>query len=514
MKSSLSDRSARRLAERPVGLQTDAQMVGMLVAVLTVGVVARSLVTLTPPLVVGEDGAYYLVQVRAILRSGALAIPDFPLLFYVQACMARLFSLMVEQHAAIIAAVRITDTFLPLALAVPVFLFARAFMRLGDRPVQGAVAVALVGLVAVVSGNTLLMSGGMIKNAVALPCSFLFASASHRWLRGGSPGKLVWPVFWFVLASLTHMSGLVLNTALAAGILAVGLGTPAIRPRVRLPAILLVSSLAGCLSIVHAFDVDRTQRLVHAVIAPGWLFAESPALLWLRGISDEPLRALFTSAQVWIGNALGVLGIVTLFRCRAGMDPATRVLLLASTFVTLAFSSPLLRPDVLQRLALLAYVPGMIPLVYLICRVPACAAVIAPLTLAVMLDGALAVKTLRLTALVPAAHEELVQFRSVLPRGRVIVIARPLLRWWVAWTMETRFSTRVEPVLAERGAYDAVLVLDEVRAGAFGVAPGPPGIGGLAAGVRDATRLRSEVVRTLEKGTYFRLSTVATVPSL
>jgi len=137
-------------------------------------------------------------------------------------------------------------------------------------------------------------------------------------------------------------------------------------------------------------------------------------------------------------------------------------------------------------------------------------AVVAPLTLAVMLHGALAVKTLRLTALVPAAHEELMHFRSALPPGQVIVITRPLLRWWVAWTMETGFSTRIEPVLAERGAYDAVLVLDEVRAGAFGVAPGPPGIGGLAAGVRDVARLRPEVVRTLEEGTYFRLSTVAT----
>jgi hypothetical protein len=57
-----------------------------------------------------------------------------------------------------------------------------------------------------------------------------------------------------------------------------------------------------------------------------------------------------------------------------------------------------------------------------------------------------------------------------------------------------------------------VLVLDEVRAGAFGVAPGPPGIGRLAAGVRDAARLRSEVVTTLAEGAYFRLSAVATTP--
>ncbi len=522
MKSSLSDGPARGLDERASatdpanrqtsGLQGGTRMAIALAAVLITGAVARSWGTLAPPLVVGDDGAYYLVQVRGILRNGALAIPDFPLLFYLQACVAHLVSLMLEQRAAIIAAVRITDTFLPLALAVPVFHFARAFGRPGDRPARGAVAIALVGLIAVASGNSLAMAGGMIKNSAALPCSFLFSSASLRWLRKGKPSALVWPVFWFVLGSLTHMSGLLLSAALAAGILAVGLVTPVFRPRLRLPVILLAAALAGCFAIVHAFDPERAQRLLHAVISPGWLFAESPAMLWLRGISGEALGALFTSPQVWVGNILGVLGVVTLFRHRTGMDPSTRVLLVASTLVTLAFSSPFLRPDVLERLALVAYMPGMIPIVYLVCRESAGTTIVAPLTLALSLQGVLAVKTLRLTALVPAAHEELVRFRSALPPGQVIVITRPLLRWWAAWTLETRFSTRIEPALAERAAYDAMLLLYEIRAGAFGLAPGPPGIGGLAAGVRDADRLRPETVSTLEEGTYFRLSTVKLHP--
>jgi hypothetical protein len=98
-------------------VQNGVRMVCALVAVLLVGFVVRSLVTLIPPLVVGDDGAYYLVQVRAILRGGALAIPDFPFLFYAQACVARLLSLVMEQRSAINVAVRITDTLLPLTLA-------------------------------------------------------------------------------------------------------------------------------------------------------------------------------------------------------------------------------------------------------------------------------------------------------------------------------------------------------------------------------------------------------------
>ena len=491
----------------------DARMAAALVAVLLAGLFARSLATLIPPLAVGDDGAYYLVQVRAILRGGTLAFPDFPLLFYLQAGAARVLSLAIEPRAAIVAAVRITDTLLPLALAVPVFLFARAFARPDDRPGRCVVAVALVGLVAVVSGNSLRMAGGMIKNAAALPAAFLFAFASYQWLRQGRRASLALAAAWFVLASLTHMGGFVLSAAFGASLLAAGLATPAARPRVWLPGAVLLVSLGACLAIVHALDPDRAQRLVHAVVAPGWLFAGSPGLLWIRGLSDEALWALRAPAEVSLGNALGMLGVVTLWRYRLGMDASTRVLLVASTLATLALSSPLLRPDVLERLALLAYVPGMIPAVYLVCREAGAAVVVAPLVLAVMLHGALAVKTLRQTALVPAAHAELVHFRSVLPAGRVIVIARPLLRWWVAWTMETHFSTRVEPALAARGAYDAVLVLDEIRSGALGVVHGPPNMGSLGAGVRDAALLRSEAARTLAEREYFRLSALVMAPS-
>ena len=523
MRRGPSAQPARGLAERPRagdpgrqptrGVTADARMFGALVAVLLAGFVARSLATLVPPLPVGEDGAYYLVQVRAIVQDGRLAFPDFPLLFHLQACVARLLSVMMEPRAAIVAAVRATDTVIPLALAVPVFLFARAFVRPGGRSGHGAVAVALVGLVAVASGSSLLMAGGMIKNAAALPPGFFFAFASYQWLREGRPGTLAWAALWFVVASLTHMGGFVVSAAFGAGIVAAGLATPAVRPRVWLPAIVLLAALAGCLAIVHVLDPDRARRLVHAALAPGWMFAGSPGLAWLSGSPDEGLRVLSAPAEAWLGNALGVLGVVALWRHRIGMEAATRVILVASTLVTLAFSSPLIRPDVLERLALLAYVPGMIPVVFLVCREAGAAVVVAPLALAMLLHGALAVKTLGQTALVPAAYEELARFRSVLPPGRVIVIARPLLRWWVAWTMEAHFSTRAEPALAARGAYDAVLVLDEIRSGAFGVAPGPPDVGTLGAGVRDAALLRAEVVRALAEGVYFRLSAVAGTPS-
>lgn len=491
----------------------DGRLAVALAAVLFVGFVIRSLATLLPPLIVGPDGAYYLVQVRAILRSGVLPVLDFPLLFYFQACLAGLLSLVAEQHTAIIAAVRLTDTFLPLALAVPVFQFARSFLRCGGCSGGGVIAVALVGLMAVASGHALLMAGGMIKNATALPASFLFAFAVYSWLCGGRKASLAWALFWFLLALLIHMGGFILSATWAASIIIVGLTDSAVRQRLWRPAILLLTCLAACLAIISLLDQDRSLRLIHAVVSPGWLFSDSPFLLWLRGSSNEFFSSFLDSVAVWLGIVLSALGVFALWRYRASIDSTTRVVLIASMLVTLVFSLPLFRPDVNERLALLAYVPGMIPVVYLLCRVPKSAIVVVPITLVVMLQGALAVKTLRQTALAPAAHQELIELKSSLPPGRTIVITQPLLRWWVVWTMDTYFSAHVEPALAARDKYDEVLVLDQVRSGVFRRLHDPPGLGGLGAGIADAALLQSETVMTIAQGEYFRLSRVIVSPA-
>jgi len=57
-------------------------------------------------------------------------------------------------------------------------------------------------------------------------------------------------------------------------------------------------------------------------------------------------------------TALGLVGLYALRRHREDMDVATRVVVAATTITALCFSSPLVRPDVLERLAMMAYVPG------------------------------------------------------------------------------------------------------------------------------------------------------------
>ena len=331
---SRSPREERRRQAEP-GAGADAYMAGALAAVLLAGLFVRSLATLLPPLVVGDDGAYYLVQVRALLRDGALAFPDFPLLFYLQAAAARILSLAMEPRDAIVAAVRITDTASPAGAGragVPLRARVRAPRRPPGYPRRGRGAGRRRGGRV---GQLPAHGRGHDKERRGAAARVPLRVASYRWLCGGRRSSLALAAAWFVLASLTHMGGFVLSSTFGASLLAAGLATPAIRPRVRLPGAVLLASLAGCLATVHALDPERAQRLVHAVLAPGWLFAGSPAAL-APGVCRTK-RPGGPRAGGDVGRArAGRLGVVALWRHRLGMDAATRALLVASTIAALA----------------------------------------------------------------------------------------------------------------------------------------------------------------------------------
>jgi len=476
--------------------------------VLVAGFAARAQICLLPDFLTGDDGAYYLVQVRGILRDGRLPVPDFPLAFYAQAALAWLLSLVMERDAAIVAAVRWTDAVVPLFLVVPVYLFVREFAQVGAGRAGALLAVVFAGLVATVSGSPLTTAGGTIKNGCALPFCLLFLFFFRRALGDGGRRSAALAVVFLLVSSLTHVSALALNATLTVLVVAASLSEPPVRTSVLRPAIALAAALAAVVGIALFLDPDRAWRFLGVLEHPGRFFAGVPSLAPTRGTMRPRFEAVLGLPDVWLGNALGLLGAYALWRHRAGADGATRVILWASTITTLLFSFPLLAPDLLERLALVAFVPGIVPLAYLLCREVSAVLVVAPLTALSVLAGALTAKTARVTSLVRPAYEELAGFRAALPPGRSIVIAGHGLEWWAVWTMDVHFSNWAGRALADRDRYDAVLLLEQIGPGAFGRRATRLALTTPGATVWDGALLGPETTTTLAQGRYFRLSRV------
>jgi hypothetical protein len=89
-------------------------------------------------LVQGVNGAYYLVQARAILERGNMAIADFPLTFGLHAGLSKLIQSCTSwsmDHSTLLA-VKATDTLLPALAAIPIMALlddAGASMGTGGR---------------------------------------------------------------------------------------------------------------------------------------------------------------------------------------------------------------------------------------------------------------------------------------------------------------------------------------------------------------------------------------------
>jgi hypothetical protein len=462
--------------------RTEGRHVLALLLILAVGFAARALVVLDPPVLPGPDGAYYLVQVRGLLRDGALPIPDMPLLFYALAGLAWLMTSFQETASAIVSAVCWTDAVLPLTIIVPVYAIACQ-----TQPGRVAVSTLLAGLLAVASGNVLVLAGGAIKNGAVLP----FALACIHWSalaeQRRSPGALLLATAFLFVSCLIHVSALAIVLAFTVP----WIGCRAARNRNwRLPAFAI--GLVVAAATVFWFDPERGTRILGTCLRPWRAFSPD----WRLALQQPP---------VWLGNGLGVLGLLMLGARRRELSPWAADLLAASSLAALLLSCPLLRPEFLERLSLVALVPGLVVAVFLAGWRPVGPILLTPLLVLALAHGFLAAKTLRVTGLTQAAYSELQGLREVLPPGPRVVMVRPLLRWWAAWILDTKFSTSAAPVLKHREGGTAILVLDEVRTGAFGLAPSPVGATpGFA--LRDGAVLQRESFRVLSEGALFRLS--------
>jgi hypothetical protein len=256
--------------------------------------------------------------------------------------------------------------------------------------------------------------------------------------------QLLLAAVFLVASCLTHVSALAVNLAFTVPWACLRFA----RHR-NWRVLVLAGSLAVPAAAVFWLDPARGARFVGTLLRPWSAFSPD----W-GAASQQP--------AVWVGNALGILGLVVLRKTRLELEPWARDLLAASSLAALALSCPLLRPDLLERLALVSLVPGLVAAVFLAGWLPAGPVLLAPLLVLALTNGFLAVKTLRVTGLVRPAFDELQALHDVLPTGPRIVMVRPLLRWWVG----------SKPVSA----------------------------------LRDGALLERESFGVLREGTYFRLS--------
>lgn len=424
-----------------------------LAAVLLLGWLLRFQVTMSTAYPAGVNAAYYLVQARAVLETGALGLPDFPLLFYLHAALAGILSIFIAQEAAIMFVVRWTDALFPVLLAVPVFLFAVTFPRSAKMKWTPVLATPLVGLIAVANTSLLRMSGDFQKNAFALPLSLTFAFFLYQSVRLHRRSDYILAGAFFILTLLTHIGVAALTLTITALFAAINLFTHPDRKHALLIAGGLFLTVCLVLALVYFYDSARIERLLGIVFDPTGLLSSS---------ADGPSGARTVWSNLWLGNLLGLIGIVVAIFHHQSLHPSGRALLWAASLTALFFASPFITGQWSGRLSLMAFLPGLIPLTYLVVRRSWGWLVALPVLALVLLTTLRAPNLCQQRAITEEAYQELVSIGETLPEGDNLVVAAHGLEWWVAWTMHTHISNRLELAVESWDDYNNIYIIEQL----------------------------------------------------
>lgn len=507
--------------------------IATLAAVVLAGMVARGIVNFGTTLAPSMDAAYYPMQSMWLLERGRLAYHDAPLIFAIDAALAKL--LMVTHSAGLnesaMMASRIVDCTLPPLVCIPIFALGYAWSRgrlAAILPTAAGAIFATLGL------STLGMVGDFQKNSLALVWigGLIWAlrraidrsSSTHGGLRTNvaSLARAWWPVGLFLgLLSCTHVGTLGAGVLISGCIGGVALLTAGGWSWKRAALVVGGGSLAGVvlLGVVYLASPNRAAALVQAPmklfggddharrgpLSPG---AMPPGAATPDGPRDFPPGGPpsfgggpgpdggppggggpggggpggeFRGALTGLIYLISLAGIAAAWVMRRSWSLADRAVVVGASLGACALALPLISSEYAHRLLLMTPVPVGIVLASLLVTlrlgtrgvVGTIGAVLAACLVLVPSVGS--ITRLGRPVVDEQTVAELEALRALIPEPRTtLVSARHGLQWWAGFVLFTPVRDQNLPEDAFT-KYSRVLMIEETGQGFGSGPPGPRG---------------------------------------
>lgn len=459
----------------------------------------RAWLHFSTPLVPGINGAYYMVQARALIEQGKLGLPDLPLTFWLDALLARVIQLLsgASQATSIMLAVKLEDSLLPALVAVPVFILVR---RWTTRAGLGLWLPLGAALVVACGGPALIMVGDFQKNSLGLLLLAALLCQLHRWFENPRPANGALAVVLMGLVGLTHIGVFGWGLALAglATAIYLWLGAPALRRKI-LPWLLaggVACALAGGL-VTWKYDPARIQRLTTAITQPFTFLHHDPGQPGPRpapndaGQNPRPSGGggpLMPGAFNYVTGSLFLLvggaALRVLWLRRASLSTGDIALVGASALVVMALGGPWVTGDKVMRFGLIAVIPSVIALAFALSqtRAPKIRHGVMALVVLVMVGGGVVhLHGGGRPTLTQASTAELTALSAEITNPKkTLIVARHGLEWWVAWYLHTHIVHVDSLQAADWTNFDQVFFLRQKRGWQmpFGLPPNQSGSGG------------------------------------
>jgi hypothetical protein len=428
------------------------------------------------PYVPGVNGAYYLIQARAILERGVLGIPDLPLTFYLQAGLAWLLAQAGDMaiENAIMLAVKSCDAVLPVLVAWPTFVLVRRWATArsqGDAVPLAAAALACLSL------PWFMVVGELQKNSLAMVWFALLVANLHGWLMQPTRKRGLALMAVLLLLGLTHIGVLGTSVLVTGSTLLVFLLRQ--RQDARWKLILpfmgagVLILLATSALVAWKFDASRIARL-------GLAFTDPSQFSW-DGRQMPGQNRTWLSWDSWLpflGFALVVVpSLIIAWRKRHKLDAADFAAVAACALTVLMMTGPWFSPDKLMRFYFIALLPAILVMSFALTHIKRneLRRVVLSLIMLISLGSSAWI-------LIPggkpiledATMAELKTLSGhIQDPAHTLVVAGHGVEWWSAWFLHTHIAQpqALSPDIWQR--YSTVLFL-KVKSGVVSL----PGRGG------------------------------------
>ena len=436
------------------------------VGVVMLVALIRGWMHFSTPLMKGVNGAYYLVQARALLERGSMAIPDFPLTFGLHAGLAKLIQWGTgwDLDESILFAVKVLDSLLPALAAIPILALLEYWRRTTTQaprwiPIAGAI-VATLGL------PTMRMLGDFQKNGLAMVWLAAFLWFLHAWFQRPTGKLAACALASFGLIGITHLG--VLGSAILIGVLISVLQLVQEKRGAWQRSAMWLGAMGGVLAcavvIIHQFDPERVSRLLGAISHP-LSFAQGKGEP-LPGMTIAEYAVFRTLTFTLLFGGMALPALIVVWRRRSTLPSSTCSVVAGCGLAVLAMIGPWgTSGDRLLRFMILAYFPACLILFFAIQFISrpklqiACAVMAAGLWIGPM-PGSLAVYGR--AAIPDAAGSELRALKSLIPKpGNTLIVTGHGLEWWAAWMLETKISQGTTMEISDWENYEEVLFLTQ-----------------------------------------------------
>jgi len=392
---------------------------GKFIIVGLLAILIRLFINYRYELIPGINGGYYPVQIRSILKNGALGFPDFPLYFYISAFASKLLSILtaLDVNQIILNVSKTSDAvILPLSL-IPLYYIIKHFNKNKMSQVQELLFV----LFAVISFAPFVLVSDLQKNAFAIPLFFSFLLFVFYYLQDKWRKDFIFASFFYLLIGLSHFGVFAVATITLLIFLFIDL-----QKRSIVLGFILISIF---LAFALIFDYNRVIRLAHV----GSTVFENPVIISDRIHPPDILNYLFSYTIIGIG-------FYYTFIEKSILTDGNKTILRSLIITLFIFTLPIYDIEYANRLNLITFVIQLVSVIVLYKALKRPLKGILNFFIVIMIISPFIFQVHRskIPCITYQAFNDLNNLKEhiIYPKD-TIVIARHGLEWWSGWVLGT-----------------------------------------------------------------------------